>query len=185
MADPQMDQWQGLPVPVSTWTLASQQQQAPSHDIQDLFFLLLVSALGSLFQFKCSNVYFDWNSFTQVLHYCRGMDKPRIYVKMSWRHPIHGLRRLSSIIHLLKLPTQFWNMSLSFCLLHFLIISSYLDRLLMQGPLLDFGRNPVFFPCVWLYRQGLLTPWSRNRLLVDLSLCLLVTSISHMNLPHA
>eukprot|EP00268_Persea_americana_P049393 TRINITY_DN5298_c0_g1_i10.p1 TRINITY_DN5298_c0_g1~~TRINITY_DN5298_c0_g1_i10.p1 ORF type:complete len:558 (-),score=72.12 TRINITY_DN5298_c0_g1_i10:365-2038(-) len=31
------------------------------------------------------------------------------------------------------------------------------------GPLLDFGRNPVLFPCVWLYRQGVLTPWSRNR----------------------
>ncbi|OAY73889.1 hypothetical protein ACMD2_01234 [Ananas comosus] len=26
------------------------------------------------------------------------------------------------------------------------------------GPLLDFGRNPVLFPCVWLYRQGALTP---------------------------
>lgn len=31
------------------------------------------------------------------------------------------------------------------------------------GPLLDFGRNPVLFPCVWLYRQGILSPWSRNR----------------------
>ncbi|XP_010241535.1 PREDICTED: uncharacterized protein LOC104586101 isoform X2 [Nelumbo nucifera] len=31
------------------------------------------------------------------------------------------------------------------------------------GPLLDFGRNPVIFPCSWLYRQGVLTPWTRNR----------------------
>ncbi|KAL5542953.1 hypothetical protein UlMin_010663 [Ulmus minor] len=31
------------------------------------------------------------------------------------------------------------------------------------GPLLDFGRNPFLFPCVWLYRQGVLTPWMRNR----------------------
>lgn len=31
------------------------------------------------------------------------------------------------------------------------------------GLLLDFGRNPVLFPCAWLYRQGILTPWSRNR----------------------
>lgn len=31
------------------------------------------------------------------------------------------------------------------------------------GPLLDFGRNPVLFPCAWLYRQGVLTPWSRGR----------------------
>uniref|UniRef100_A0A7N0ZW31 Fungal lipase-like domain-containing protein n=1 Tax=Kalanchoe fedtschenkoi TaxID=63787 RepID=A0A7N0ZW31_KALFE len=31
------------------------------------------------------------------------------------------------------------------------------------GPLLDFGRNPFIFPCAWLYRQGILTPWSRNR----------------------
>ncbi|WOL16102.1 hypothetical protein Cni_G24884 [Canna indica] len=31
------------------------------------------------------------------------------------------------------------------------------------GPLLDFGRNPIFFPCAWLHRQGVLSPWSRNR----------------------
>ncbi|XP_022761696.1 uncharacterized protein LOC111307767 isoform X2 [Durio zibethinus] len=31
------------------------------------------------------------------------------------------------------------------------------------GPLLDFGRNPFVFPCAWLYRQGILTPWNRNR----------------------
>ncbi|KAG7995216.1 hypothetical protein I3843_01G097100 [Carya illinoinensis] len=31
------------------------------------------------------------------------------------------------------------------------------------GPLLDFGRNPFLFPCAWLYRQGLLAPWARNR----------------------
>ncbi|PUZ53463.1 hypothetical protein GQ55_5G054000 [Panicum hallii var. hallii] len=31
------------------------------------------------------------------------------------------------------------------------------------GPLLDFGRNPVMFPCVWLNRQGVLTPWTRLR----------------------
>ncbi|XP_062170601.1 uncharacterized protein LOC133876341 isoform X2 [Alnus glutinosa] len=31
------------------------------------------------------------------------------------------------------------------------------------GPLLDFGRNPFLFPCAWLYRQGVLTPWMRNR----------------------
>ncbi|KAL8104299.1 hypothetical protein AgCh_028501 [Apium graveolens] len=31
------------------------------------------------------------------------------------------------------------------------------------GLLLDFGRNPVLFPCAWLYRQGILTPWTRNR----------------------
>ncbi|ONI29108.1 hypothetical protein PRUPE_1G181900 [Prunus persica] len=31
------------------------------------------------------------------------------------------------------------------------------------GPLLDFGRNPFLFPCVWLNRQGILTPWARNR----------------------
>ncbi|KAJ0977010.1 hypothetical protein J5N97_012484 [Dioscorea zingiberensis] len=31
------------------------------------------------------------------------------------------------------------------------------------GPLLDLGRNPVLFPCVWLYRQGVLTPWARSR----------------------
>ncbi|XP_048233466.1 diacylglycerol lipase-beta isoform X2 [Ricinus communis] len=31
------------------------------------------------------------------------------------------------------------------------------------GPLLDFGRHNVFFPCAWVYRQGILTPWTRNR----------------------
>ncbi|KAM7461559.1 hypothetical protein LguiA_029680 [Lonicera macranthoides] len=31
------------------------------------------------------------------------------------------------------------------------------------GLLLDVGRNPVLFPCAWLYRQGVLTPWTRNR----------------------
>ncbi|XP_015887067.3 uncharacterized protein LOC107422170 isoform X2 [Ziziphus jujuba] len=31
------------------------------------------------------------------------------------------------------------------------------------GPLLDLGRNPFIFPCVWLYRQGVLTPWMRKR----------------------
>ncbi|KAF7837101.1 sn1-specific diacylglycerol lipase beta isoform X1 [Senna tora] len=31
------------------------------------------------------------------------------------------------------------------------------------GPLLDVGRNPFIFPCAWLYRQGVLCPWTRNR----------------------
>uniref|UniRef100_J3L6T0 Uncharacterized protein n=2 Tax=Oryza brachyantha TaxID=4533 RepID=J3L6T0_ORYBR len=31
------------------------------------------------------------------------------------------------------------------------------------GPLLDFGRNPFMFPCAWLNRQGVLTPWTRAR----------------------
>ncbi|KAJ1382415.1 Fungal lipase-like domain [Sesbania bispinosa] len=31
------------------------------------------------------------------------------------------------------------------------------------GPLLDVGRNPFIFPCAWLYRQGILSPWARNR----------------------
>ncbi|KAJ1286666.1 hypothetical protein BS78_03G369500 [Paspalum vaginatum] len=31
------------------------------------------------------------------------------------------------------------------------------------GPLLDFGRNPLMFPCVWLNRQGVLSPWTRTR----------------------
>lgn len=31
------------------------------------------------------------------------------------------------------------------------------------GPLLDFGRHPFLFPWAWLFRQGVLTPWTRNR----------------------
>lgn len=33
----------------------------------------------------------------------------------------------------------------------------------VQGPLLDFGRNPLSFPCAWVYRQGIFTPWTRNK----------------------
>jgi hypothetical protein len=40
------------------------------------------------------------------------------------------------------------------------------DIVLMQGPLLDFGRNPILFPCAWVYRQGVLTPWARGRYLI-------------------
>ena len=45
----------------------------------------------------------------------------------------------------------------------FVIVS---DMVLMQGPLLDFGRNPILFPCAWVYRQGVLTPWARRRYLI-------------------
>ncbi|KAM7280528.1 hypothetical protein ACFE04_007662 [Oxalis oulophora] len=31
------------------------------------------------------------------------------------------------------------------------------------GLLLDVGRHPILFPCAWLHRQGVLTPWARNR----------------------
>ncbi|CAM0884151.1 unnamed protein product [Alopecurus aequalis] len=31
------------------------------------------------------------------------------------------------------------------------------------GLLLDIGRNPLMFPCVWLNRQCVLTPWTRAR----------------------
>jgi hypothetical protein len=31
------------------------------------------------------------------------------------------------------------------------------------GPLLDIGRHPLTFPCVWLHRQGILTFWNHNR----------------------
>ncbi|CAI9279230.1 unnamed protein product [Lactuca saligna] len=32
------------------------------------------------------------------------------------------------------------------------------------GLLLDVGRNPVLFLCAWLHRQGIWTPWVRNKL---------------------
>nr|XP_043626389.1 uncharacterized protein LOC122597873 [Erigeron canadensis] len=32
------------------------------------------------------------------------------------------------------------------------------------GPLLDVGRNPIIFLCAWLYRQGVLAPWTRRSL---------------------
>ncbi len=43
---------------------------------------------------------------------------------------------------------------------------------MVQGPLLDFGRNPLFFACAWIYRQGILTPWTRNRSLILRVSCL-------------
>ncbi|GJS54723.1 Sn1-specific diacylglycerol lipase beta [Tanacetum coccineum] len=33
----------------------------------------------------------------------------------------------------------------------------------VQGPLLDVGRNPLFFLCAWLHRQGVLCPLTRKR----------------------
>ncbi|KAI3764519.1 hypothetical protein L2E82_14530 [Cichorium intybus] len=32
------------------------------------------------------------------------------------------------------------------------------------GLLLDVGRNPILFLCSWLHRQGIWTPWARNKL---------------------
>ena len=40
----------------------------------------------------------------------------------------------------------------------------------LQGLLLDVGRNPLMFPCAWLYRQGIFSLWSRNRLFTNLIL---------------
>lgn len=41
------------------------------------------------------------------------------------------------------------------------------EMVVMQGPLLDVGRNPILFPCAWVYRQGVLTPWARRRYLIS------------------
>lgn len=41
------------------------------------------------------------------------------------------------------------------------------DMIVLQGPLLDFGRNPILFPCAWVYRQGVLTPWARRRYVIS------------------
>ncbi|KAM3702621.1 hypothetical protein ACB098_04G037800 [Castanea mollissima] len=46
--------------------------------------------------------------------------------------------------------------------LHKFAVAAY-TCYMVQGPLLDIGRHPLFFPCAWLYRQGILTPWTRNR----------------------
>ncbi|KAH7441342.1 hypothetical protein KP509_03G034200 [Ceratopteris richardii] len=43
-------------------------------------------------------------------------------------------------------------------ILHTFAVAAY------TGPLLDIGRSHLMFPCVWLYRQGVFTPWCRNRL---------------------
>lgn len=57
--------------------------------------------------------------------------------------------------------------TVTFCILHLVPFPVFSVILLtyfsLQGPLLDFGRNPLMFPCVWLNRQGILTPWTRAR----------------------
>ncbi|CAN0858102.1 hypothetical protein LINGRAHAP2_LOCUS7071 [Linum grandiflorum] len=50
-------------------------------------------------------------------------------------------------------PTQYIEEALT---LHEFTEAAY------TGPLLDFGRNAILFPFTWVYRQGILTPWTRN-----------------------
>ncbi|XP_058093981.1 uncharacterized protein LOC131240008 isoform X5 [Magnolia sinica] len=97
------------------------------------------------------------------LHCCKGIGSQPIYVKSLWRHLNHRFERLSPFIHLLKLLTQFRRIALSTCFTSCWYYENKLLGFLMQGPLLDVGRNPILFPCAWLWRQGVLTPWSRNR----------------------
>lgn len=59
--------------------------------------------------------------------------------------------------------TVSWYIILSEYIFHNFMVNLS-KALQVQGPLLDFGRNPFVFPCAWLYRQGVLTPWTRNRL---------------------
>lgn len=78
-----------------------------------------------------------------------------------WRHQKNIFERLLPCINLLRLLTRFCHvtfLSFLFNLKH----EPYL-KFVVQGPLLDFGRNPILFPCAWLYRQGVLTPWTRKR----------------------
>ncbi|GJM92180.1 hypothetical protein PR202_ga08619 [Eleusine coracana subsp. coracana] len=46
---------------------------------------------------------------------------------------------------------------------HLELVADILNTFIFQGPLLDLGRNPLMFPCLWLNRQGVLTPWTRAR----------------------
>lgn len=68
---------------------------------------LFISTQMLYFPFWLEKYFFD-----QDLHYCRGMDKPQICVKKLWRHLSPAFERLSLIIHLLRLPTRFWNVSI-------------------------------------------------------------------------
>lgn len=60
--------------------------------------------------------------------------------------------------------TVLWQSILFFVILTVIYMLNLSKTLQMQGPLLDFGRNPFVFPCAWLHRQGVLTPWTRKRL---------------------
>ncbi|KAL1110889.1 hypothetical protein V6Z11_D02G018000 [Gossypium hirsutum] len=65
----------------------------------------------------------------------------------------HGQASKSSE-HFVEAPVEHLQAALAF---HKFAEAAY------TGPLLDFGRNPFVFPCVWLHRQGVLTPWTRKR----------------------
>nr|KJB27929.1 hypothetical protein B456_005G017800 [Gossypium raimondii] len=65
----------------------------------------------------------------------------------------HGQASKSSE-HFIEAPVEHLQAALAF---HKFAEAAY------TGPLLDFGRNPFVFPCVWLHRQGVLTPWTRKR----------------------
>ena len=60
----------------------------------------------------------------------------------------------------------------------------------VQGLLLDIGRNPLLFPCAWIRRQGVLTPWKRNRLLkmyydlIEIILYMELTDSTNSRLPN-
>lgn len=76
--------------------------------------------------------------FDQDLHYCRGMDKPQICVKKLWRHLSPAFERLSLIIHLLKLPTRFWNVSI-------FLYASCSDNTILPGQALGAGTTAWFW----------------------------------------
>ncbi|OMO79668.1 Lipase, class 3 [Corchorus olitorius] len=65
----------------------------------------------------------------------------------------HGQSRLSHDC-LVEAPIEHLQLAAAF---HKFAEAAY------TGPLLDVGRNPFVFPCAWLYRQGILKPWTRNR----------------------
>ena len=103
---------------------------------------------------------FFFNALPQDLLYCKATNKCKICTMSFWMHLIYLFKRQHSSISSLKPLTQ---LSPKFYETHaFLRIFSNV-QVLMQGPLLDFGRNPILFPCAWLYRQGFLTPWARDR----------------------
>lgn len=86
-------------------------------------------------------------------------------VKYPPKHQRCESGRLQLFINLLKLHILYFYQKLYFKFIFYVYQFAchiYLHSMI-QGPLLDVGRNPLMFPCSWLYRQGVLSPWARNR----------------------
>lgn len=127
---------------------------------------VILSQLKLLFLVTKVRLHTDILYLVQVSHYCGTRASHQSHVTSAWRYLKKRSGRLQIFISMQKLRTRYCDKVLyvSFFLFCTILFRFFIfERCMMQGPLLDFGRNPFLFPCAWLYRQGILTPWTRNR----------------------